>query len=70
MIDPNTQTPTDRAAREELIAKGLLTPLEAQDQWTRIRLNMAGIKANIARLKAEWAETETPGGKERRYGRA
>lgn len=71
MIDPKIQTPTDRAAREELIAKGLLTPLEAIDQWTHIRLNMARIKSNIAKRKAEWAETEgSETAKERRHGRA
>lgn len=71
MIDPNLQTETDRQVREELISKGLLTPVEAQDQWTQIRRNMASIKANIAKRKAEWAEAEAPVNlKERRYGRA
>ena len=71
MIDPNLQTETDREVRAQYIALGLITPVEAQDQWTQIRRNMASIKANIARRKAEWAEAEgskIPKGE--RYGRA
>ena len=71
MIDPNLQTETDRQVRDELISKGLLTPVEAQTEWTHIRLNMARIKANIARRRDEWAEAEgskIPKGE--RYGRA
>lgn len=71
MIDPNLQTETDREVRAKYIALGLITPVEAQDQWTQIRRNMASIKANIAKRKAEWAEAEAPVNlKERRYGRA
>ena len=71
MIDPTIQTELDRQVRDELISKGLLTPVEAQTEWTHIRRNMASIKANIAKRKAEWAEAEAPVNlKERRYGRA
>ena len=71
MIDPTIQTETDREVRAQYIALGLITPLEAQDQWTQIRRNMASIKANIAKRKPEWADAEAPvNSKERRYGRA
>ena len=49
MIDPNLQTETDREVRAQYIALGLITPVEAQDQWTQIRRNMASIKASIAK---------------------
>lgn len=70
MIDPNLQTETDRQVRAHYIALGLITPVEAQDQWAQIRRSMTSIKANIARRKAEWAEAEgSSNPKERRYGR-